>query len=144
MFRRVLSIIVYVIAGHVFGSVGMVAFISIPADGMFKLFLLGLFLFFAVLSLVIGLLISPSRKKKREAGIVLFASAVEIVFIILSIIFVILEPNKPEGLDLEPLFMFNDYVCGIGTLLIIIISGVLLFVPTKPNPAPEIKTESDQ
>ncbi len=144
MIRRVLSIIFYVIAGHVFGSAGIVAFISIPADGMIKLFLLGLFLFFAVLSLVIGLLISPSRKKKREAGIVLFASSVEITIVILGILFVILEPNKPEGLDMEPLYMFKDYVSGIGTLLIFIISGVLLFVPTKPNPAPENETESDQ
>jgi hypothetical protein len=108
------SIVLKVIAGHLFCSPGILVFSSdFPAGA--KLFALIVFWFPAVLILRKGLALSHFHNWKRETGIVLLCASGAVVFMVFSLTCAYMDDELRK---MTPnMILLDDYLPGCGFVL---------------------------
>ena len=141
MFRKVLSIIFYVIAGFFLYSVSGVMFINVaavktttPPPAWMKLLIIGIFATPALFALLIGLAITRFQRWKRDIGIVLLSAGGMTSFVAFSMMCVLMSPDVKKYLPPDtpdPLALFGDWVTGTISIVALVVIGLLLVVASR-------------
>src|ERR1017187_1686611 len=79
----------------------------------------------AVIALFCGFAFSPIKKKVRDTGIVLLASAGATMFVLLTFICVYASEDFRKMMKPETIAMFRDYTSGFSFIAGIILIGVV-------------------
>jgi hypothetical protein len=131
--RKVVSIVLYVVAGFFVYMVTLLAFVNmsaLPAAGKppawSKFAVMGGFSIPAVVALLIGLAVSRFQHWKRDVGIVLVSGAGMTAFIALTMVSIISSKDFKQYFTGNELDFFSDYVVGVGCILMSIAAGAVL------------------
>jgi hypothetical protein len=139
MIRRVLSVGFYIVAGFLFYTVSVLAFIDDAAvgagdTGFPKWLPMIIFAVPAILSLVVGLAIMGFQDWRRDAGIVLLSAAGFTTFLIFTFATMfmneqyrkIMPPEMPDVLR-----FFGDYITGATVIVGLALGGALLVITSR-------------
>ena len=138
MIRRVLSVVLYVIAGFFLYMVSLMAFIDGAAigangpaigaeDAAFAKWLPIIILAVpAILTLVVGLAIMGFRDWKRDAGIVLLSAAGFTTFLVFMFATMLMKEEVRQMMPPDALRLFGDYITGAAVLVVLALAGALL------------------
>jgi hypothetical protein len=146
MIRRVLSVVFYVIAGFLFYTVSVVAFIDGAAvgangaalganDAAFAKWLpVIIFTIPALLTLVVGLAIMGFRDWRRDAGIVLLSAAGFTTFLVFTFATMLMNEEfrkmmPPDMPDITR--FFGDYITGATVIVGLALGGGLLVITSR-------------
>jgi hypothetical protein len=129
MFRRILSILLYVIAGLFLIGEAMVAFVQAQPDTS-KAAMLAFMAPFFLVPLALGALASPGARL-RELGIVLMAAAAWLIPTILCFFYVAVRPDTRDLLPADTMEVFGDRVAGALNLAAIVAIGLALFFSSR-------------
>jgi uncharacterized membrane protein YozB (DUF420 family) len=143
MIRRVLSVGFYIVAGLLFYTVSVVAFIDVAAlgaspatsdasDASFPKWLpMTIFTVPAVLTLVVGLAIMGFQEWKRDAGIVLLSAAGFTTFLVFMVATMLMKEDSRKVLPPEMLSFFGDYITGAAVIVGLALGGALLLIMSR-------------
>jgi hypothetical protein len=143
MIRRVLSVGFYIVAGLLFYTVSVVAFIDVAAldastaasdasDASFPKWLpMTMFTVPAVLTLVVGLAIMGFQDWKRDAGIVLLSAAGFTTFLIFMFATMLMKEDSRKMMPPEMLSFFGDYITGAAVIVGLALGGALLLIMSR-------------
>ena len=138
MIRRVLSVVLYIIAGFFLYMVSLMAFIDGAAigasgaamgaeDAAFAKWLpIIIFAVPAILTLVVGLAIMGFRDWKRDAGIVLLSAAGFTTFLVCMFVTMLMKEDVRQMMPPDALRLFSDYITGAAVLVVLALAGALL------------------
>ena len=141
LWRKISSIIFYVISGYFFYMTCVIAFVNKPWIFV-KSALIGGFGFIGLLFLVIGLVFVGFKNWQRMVGIVSICVAGFVSFGVLVIAFLLLIPEYKKLFSADFLPFFDDYVSGavftgffglLGLLLIIASTKQAKYFPALDN-----------
>jgi|RhiMethySRZTD1v2_1073278.scaffolds.fasta_scaffold472298_2 hypothetical protein len=151
MIRRVLSVVLYVVAGFLFYMICVLAFIDGAAvgangaasdadDAAFAKWLpIIIFTVPALLTLVAGLAIMGFRDWRRDAGIVLLSAAGFTTFLVFTFASMLMNEEfrkmmPPDAPDVMK--FFGDYITGAAVIVGLALGGALLVITgRKPRTA---------
>lgn len=127
--RNLSSIVLKVLAGFLFYTVCVLAFVKTPefVPATAKWTIIACFTAPALLSLFFGLALSKSTNKKRDAGIVLLSASVFTAFLVLTIDCLLLEEEFLKLVREETLTHFSDLTSGVCAFVGLAAVGGLLF-----------------
>ena len=143
MIRRVLSVGFYIVAGLLFYTVCVVAFIDGAAlvassaasgagDESFPKWLpIIIFAIPAILTLVVGLAIMGFQDWKRDAGIVLLSAAGFTTFLVFMFATMLMKEESRKMMPPEILSFFGDYITGAAVIVGLALCGALLLVTSR-------------
>jgi hypothetical protein len=139
MLRKVLSIISFVVSGFFLYISIFSAFLRYPEELALevgfdlKLFMLGLFLIPALLTLLLGLALRSFSRWQRVCGVVFLSTAAFCAFVFLTIICMIYSPGFETFRDQEIFSMLSDLASGVGFFSLILSSGAVLYYKGGPT-----------
>jgi hypothetical protein len=143
MIRRVLSVVFYVVAGFLFYTVSVVAFIDAAAvgangaaleanDAAFAKWLpVIIFAVPALLTLVAGLAIMGFRDWRRDAGIVLLSAAGFTTFLVSTFATMLMNEEYRKMMPPDVLRFFGDYISGAAVIVGLALGGALLVITSR-------------
>ena len=133
MARRVVGIICYCVGGSFLYTVSILSFFNVPANlpSIGKLWVIGIFLFLALIFLGIGLILRRLQKWKYDIAVVLLSTSGFSIFIAFTVFCLFFSPEVKKFFPENKLIYFNDYFSGVLCLLIFICVGSLLLVNSK-------------
>jgi hypothetical protein len=143
MIRRVLSVGFYIVAGLLFYTVSVVAFIDVAAldassaasdasDASFPKWLpMIIFGVPAILTLIVGLAIMGFQEWKRDAGIVLLSAAGFMTFLVFMFATMLMKEDSRKMMPPEVLSFFGDYITGAGVIVGLALGGALLLIMSR-------------
>jgi hypothetical protein len=143
MIRRVLSVGFYIVAGLLFYTVSVVAFIDVAAldassaasdasDAPFPKWLpMIIFGVPAILTLIVGLAIMGFQEWKRDAGIVLLSAAGFMTFLVFMFATMLMKEDSRKMMPPEVLSFFGDYITGAGVIVGLALGGALLLIMSR-------------
>jgi hypothetical protein len=143
MIRRVLSVGFYIVAGLLFYTVSVVAFIDVAAldassaasdasDASFPKWLpMIIFGVPAILTLIVGLAIMGFQEWKRDAGIVLLSAAGFMTFLVFMFATMLMKEDSRKMMPPEMLSFFGDYITGAGVIVGLALGGALLLIMSR-------------
>jgi hypothetical protein len=146
MIRRVLSVVLYVVAGFLFYMICVLAFIDGAAvgangaasdadDAAFAKWLpIIIFTVPALLTLVAGLAIMGFRDWRRDAGIVLLSAAGFTTFLVFTFASMLMNEEfrkmmPPDAPDVMK--FFGDYITGAAIIVGLALIGALLLITNR-------------
>lgn len=132
MFRRVLSIVFYALAGMFLMSQAAIAFATSPPD-MSRGMMLGVMVPFVLVPLGIGLLLSPGRRM-FEAGVVVLVAVGWVAAVALTMAYILIMPDSRALMPPEIVGMFQGYVFGTVHLAALGAVGLLLILYGRRRP----------
>lgn len=124
MFRRIISILLYAIAGLFLTSEALVAFVRAEPDAS-KAQMLAFMAPFFLVPLALGAWASPGARL-RELGIVLIAAAGWSILSILCLFYVAVRPDTRDLLPADTMEVFGDRLAGALNLAAILAIGLAL------------------
>lgn len=124
MAANVLGIVCYVISGYFVLTVSVLSFVSGQLSWVKWVMLLG-FSIPALIALVCGFAFRKFKKKLRDLGIVLLASAATSAFMILSVVCVFSSSEYRKLMEPGTLDIFRDYVFGGCFLISLTLAGIV-------------------
>jgi hypothetical protein len=145
MIRRVLSVGFYIVAGLLFYTVSVVAFIDVAAldassaasdasDASFPKWLpMIIFGVPAILTLIVGLAIMGFQEWKRDAGIVLLSAAGFMTFLVFMFATMLMKEDSRKMMPPEVLSFFGDYITGAGVIVGLALGGALLLIMSRKS-----------
>jgi hypothetical protein len=143
MIRRVLSVGFYIVAGLLFYTVSVLAFIdgsalgantaaSDASDASFPKWLpIIIFAVPAILTLVVGLAIMGFRDWRRDAGIVLLSAAGFTTFLVFMFATMLIKEQSRKMMPPEILSVFGDYITGAAVIVVLALAGALLVITSR-------------
>jgi hypothetical protein len=143
MIRRVLSVGFYIVAGLLFYTVSVVAFIDVAAldastaasdasDASFPKWLpMTIFGVPAILTLIVGLAIMGFQDWKRDAGIVLLSAAGFMTFLVFMFATMLIKEDSRKMMPPEMLSFFGDYITGAAVIVGLALGGALLLILSR-------------
>jgi hypothetical protein len=143
MIRRVLSVVFYVVAGFLFYTVSVLAFIDGAAvsanaaasdanDAAFAKWLpVIIFAVPALLTLVAGLAIMGFRDWRRDAGIVLLSAAGFTTFLVFTFTTMLMNEEYRKMMPPDVLRFFGDYISGAAVIVGLALGGALLVITSR-------------
>jgi hypothetical protein len=143
MIRRVLSVVLYIIAGFFFYMVSLLAFIDGAAlatngadlganDAAFAKWLpIIIFGVPAILSLVVGLAIMGFRDWRRDAGIVFLSAAGFTTLLIFMFATMLMKEETRKMMPPDMLSFFGDYITGAAVIVALALAGGLLVLTSR-------------
>jgi len=141
MIRRVLSVVLYIVAGFFLYMVSLLAFIDGAAMGIdgseavgAKWLPIAVFTAPAVLALGAGLAIMRFQNWRRDAGIVFLSAAGLTTFLIVSFASMVTNEEFRRMMPSETSSFFGDYSTGAAVLVALVIAGALLLVTNRRTP----------
>src|SRR5262249_19175852 len=140
MIRKVLSIVLYVVAGFFLYIVSLVAFIDGAALGVdgagsgAKWLPVVIFTVPAILALGAGLAIARFQDWMRDTGIVLLCAAGFTTFLILTFASLLMNEDYRRMMPPEALTVFGDYITGSAVIAALAVAGVLLVLTGRRRP----------
>ncbi len=142
MARKVISIVLYVVAGFFIYGVGLLAFTnmdampagSIKPPAWAKSAMMGGFSAPAGVALLLGLAIDRFRHWKRDLGIVFLSGAGVAAFVVLTIACLLLSPDSKKLFPRDALDFFSAYATGLSFILGLLAIGVTLIAISKVAP----------
>ena len=148
MIRRVLSVVFYIVAGFLFYTISVLAFIDGAAVGanqpafgaddaaLAKWLPIIIFAVPAILILVAGLAIMGFRDWKRDAGIVLLSAAGFTTFGVFMFATMLMKEESRKMMPPDILKFFGDYITGAAVIVVLALAGgLLLLTSRKPRTA---------
>ena len=143
MVRKTLSIVFYIIAGFLFYTVAVLAFVNIaalktstPPPAWTKLLIIGIFVVPALISLLIGLAIARFQHWKRDVGIVFVSAGGVTSFIAVTMVCLVMSPEFKRYLPSSAPDMsqfFGDSATGIVFTAASILLGAWLIMTSRRN-----------
>ena len=143
MIRRVLSVGFYIVAGLLFYTVSVLAFIDGAAvgasgaasgadDAAFAKWLpIIIFTVPAILALVPRLAIMGFRDWRRDAGIVLLSAAGFTTFLVFMFATMLMKEQSRKMMPPEILSVFGDYITGAAVIVVLALAGALLLITSR-------------
>ncbi|MDD2708275.1 MAG: hypothetical protein PHV34_09720 [Verrucomicrobiae bacterium] len=140
MARKIISIVLFVVAGFFVYAMGLLAFVNLDSPLFtnrppvwLKFAMVSFFFIPAVAALLLGLAVNRFQNWRRDIGIVLVSGAGMVVFVILSLMCLLLSPEAGRVFPGGGWDLFNSYLFGIGWLAALAGTGVtLIMVSRKP------------
>jgi len=127
--KKIVSILLRVLAGFFFYMVALLAFFSAPdIDSQGKLAITVIYFVPAILLLIVALALKGFQQWKRDSGIVLLASSAFAVFIVVMMYFMSMSEAVREIDKQQAFTYFQDYVTGGMINLAYILVGVLFLI----------------
>ena len=127
MFRKIISIVFYILGGFFVYMVCLLAFINIPEAGPFKFAIMGGFSVPAVISLILGAVACPFKNWKSPVGIAVLSGVGFNLLVVFTFVCILLTPEFEEYFPRNSLAAFNDYFSGTAAMLVLAgVGGVLL------------------
>lgn len=136
MVLKIISTILYVIAGLFLNVAGIMAFVNMPSMTVpIKLIMLCIFVVLALILVVISMALNKFRKWKFAAGIVLISATCVTVFEVISFISMLLSEETRKLFPGNPFDMYNDCVTGFGVIVVFLGLGIILVKSEKKEVA---------
>ena len=132
--RKVLGIILYVIAGFFVYMVCLLSFVNQPA--LPKWGIIAGFTFPAILSFCLGLVVNRFRSWKRHLGIVLLSGTGITFFIVFTFVFFLMTDEFKAMMQPDTLEFFDAYVSGFTFTFVACALGILLIKTAKRETEP--------
>src|SRR5262245_14543740 len=138
--RKLLSIILYIVAGFFFYTVSLMSFIDVAAFGAdaagsgAKWFLIVVFAVPALLALGGGLAIARFQDWRRDTGIVLLSAAGFTTFLIFTFASMAMNEEFRRLVKPETFRLFGDYVTGAAVIVGLAVAGALLLMTNRGRP----------
>lgn len=129
MLRRIVSIILYLIAGLFLTGEALVAFVRAEPDAS-KAQMLAFMAPFVLVPLALGAWASPGGRL-RELGIVLIAAAGWSILTILCFFYLAVRPDTRDLLPADTMEVFGDRLAGGLNLAAILAIGLALFFSSR-------------
>ncbi len=136
MVRKVLAILLYIVAGFFVYVVAALAFMKTPGDQWKKYAILAGFAAPGVISMVIGLAVEGFARWRTRVGTVLVSGAAATVFIAGTIAVMLLEPEFQQMITPRTLEVLSDYRAGVVFLVGALGIGAALLVKGKRRSQP--------
>jgi len=143
MIRRVFSVGFYIVAGLLFYTISVLAFIdgaAIAANGadldatgaaFAKWLPIIIFTVPAILILVAGLAIMGFRDWRRDAGIVLLSASGFTTLLVFMFATMLMKEESRKMMPPEILSFFGDYITGAAVIVVLALAGALLVITSR-------------
>ena len=131
MFRKTISIFIFILGGFFAYTVNILAFTNIPEMGAFKFAIMGGFSIPALIFLFIGATICHFQNWKSSIGIVLLSVVGFNLLGIVTVLCILLTPEFFEYFPSNPFSFFDDYLSGLFVMLLFAGLGGLLIKTNK-------------